>query len=168
MSRWMCFWTAIATCIVVLSAGCSRRAQVAMPRQITLYYCKAGSGALVPMKYTADAAMSGSALENYAVDQLLSGPAAGQDALVLFPAGTRAVVTQSGGTAIVDLKGPLTRPLRIGASDEIALFKSLTYTLTDLPAVKNVQVLIDGHRSAVLPGGGFELDEPLTRETFAQ
>ena len=48
------------------------------------------------------------------------------------------------------------------------MFKSLTYTLTAMSGVKRVQVLVDGRKQLALPGGHFEIDEPLTRDTFAQ
>jgi len=102
------------------------------------------------------------------VDQLLAGPTAVQDAVVLFPAGTRATVRQSDGIVTVDFSGALAGPFRAGASDEVALFKALTYTVTSVSGVTDVQVLLDGKKVPTLPQGEFEIDEPLTRETFSQ
>ncbi len=120
------------------------------------------------MHYSGSQALSGVALERYVVNQLILGPEVGRDNVVLFPAGTSAAVSQHGSTATVDLHGPLTRGLRSGHTDEAALFKSLTYTLTALPGVKAVQVEVNGKNMAAVPGGAFDISEPLTRETFAQ
>lgn len=120
------------------------------------------------MQFNVDPSMSDTALEGYAVNQLLAGPSVARDTIVMFPAGTQATVSQQGSTAIVNLRGPISRSFQSGGTDEAAMFKSLTYTLTGLPGVSSVQVLIDGKKQASLPGGAFELDEPLTRSTFAE
>jgi spore germination protein GerM len=148
--------------------GCARHATAPPPPQISIYYSKAGSDQLVRMPFSADAKLKGSALATYALNQLIAGPSVGRDSLVLFPSGTQATVTVEGDVATVDLGGPITRSFQSGAGDEAGLFKSLTYTMTSLPGVKSVQVLVDSHKRAALPGGHFELDEPLTRDTFAQ
>jgi spore germination protein GerM len=44
----------------------------------------------------------------------------------------------------------------------------LTYTVTSVGGIARVQVTIAGRKVPTLPGGEFEIDEPLTRETFAQ
>ena len=71
-------------------------------------------------------------------------------------------------TVDVDLTGSMTKHYSGGAGDEAGLFKSLVFTLTELPGVKAVQVSLNGQIEAALPGGHLEIDEPLTRETFAQ
>ncbi len=162
----MCIWAATAITLMLL-AGCTHHVQQ-QSAQITVYFCRAGTGTLVPISYTIDPKLDGTQREKYALGQLLAGPAGVQTALVLFPSGTQAAVKHAGDTATVDLKGPIAKSFSSGTSDEIALFKSLTYTLTALPNVKSVQVLIGGQKLAALPGGHIELDEPLTRETFAQ
>lgn len=141
---------------------------VPSPRQITIYYCKAGTGDLVRIPYTVDPKMPDAAVQAYALSQLWAGPSVGRDSVVLFPSDTQASVTTQGGTALVNITGSMARSFRGGASDEAAMFKSLTYTLTGLPGITRVQVLIAGRKVGVLPGGHFEIDEPLTRETFAQ
>lgn len=107
-------------------------------------------------------------LASYAINQLLAGPPEGGDAVVLFPRGTNATVSTQGMTAVVDLTGGVERFLQRGGGDEVGMFKSLTYTLTALPGINRVQVLVGGRTVAALPGGQFELDEPLTRAMFAQ
>jgi spore germination protein GerM len=153
---------------LVVLAGCSRHVTVPPTAHLTVYYCKAGSDDLVRMPFTVDPNLSGSALATYALNQLLAGPSVGRDSLVLFPAGTQAAVTTEGGAATVDLTGSIEHSFQSGAGDEVGMFKSLTYTLTALPGIKSVQVLVAGQKKAALPGGHLEIDEPLTRDTFAQ
>jgi spore germination protein GerM len=159
---------AAALVAVIVAAGCSRHATVTPNHQITVYYCKAGSGDLVRVPFTVDPKLSGNALQSYAVSQLLAGPSVGRDSFVLFPVGTQASVTTQGDVAVVDLSGSVVRSFQGGAGDEAGMFKSLTFTLTALPGVKSVQVLVAGQKQAALAGGHFEIDEPLTRDTFAQ
>jgi spore germination protein GerM len=160
-------WTVAA--IAVVCASCSHRPPLAPPApHVTVYFCRAGSDTLLPMPFSVDSGLSGQRLEAALVAQLLAGPAVAQSTVVLFPPGTRATVTLSGDAATVDFTGALAQTFRGGASDEVALFKALTYTVTSVEGVQSVQVLIDGRTVGTLPGGEFELDEPLTRETFSQ
>jgi spore germination protein GerM len=165
--RWTRASAAVLAATLVLT-GCTRHVTVPPSHQLTIYYCRVGSGNLVRMPFTIDPNLNGQALATYAVNQLLAGPAVGRDSLVLFPAGTQATVTMGADTATVDFGGSLAHGYRGGAGDEAAMFKSLTYTLTALPGVKRVQVLVGGHKQDALPGGHFEIDEPLSRDTFAQ
>jgi|ERR1700694_2208164 len=153
-----------------LAGGCSRHATVPTTHHVTIFYGRAGTEKLVPMQFNVDekVAANPSALETYAVNQLLAGPVVGSDTFVQFPAGTHATISQRGKMVTVDLHGPIARSIQTGGTDEAALFKSLTYTLTGLPGVSSVQVLVEGKKLAALPGGQFELDEPLTRDTFSQ
>ena len=153
---------------LVIVTGCARHVTLPTSPKIAIYYCKAGSDELVRMPFSVDPKLSGPSLATYAVNQLLAGPEVGRDTLVLFPNGTQATVTVDGTVATVDLNGPIARSFQSGSGDEAGLFKSLTYTLTGLPGIKSVQVLVAGQKTAALPGGHFELDEPLTRDTFAQ
>jgi len=165
---------AAAICIALaMLAGCGNRGHSAdhgLPAEhlITVYYSKAGSDSLVAIHYSAGASLAGSALAQYAVSQLLAGPSDAASTLIVFPSDTRARATQNGTTVDVDLSGAITKHYAGGAGDEAGLFKSLTYTLTDLPGVTAVQVSLNGQVEAALPGGHLELDEPLTRDTFAQ
>jgi spore germination protein GerM len=154
--------------VIAVLAGCSRHGTAPPPPHLTVYYCKAGSDDLVRVPFSVDSKLSGSALATYAVNQLLAGPSVGRDSVVLFPAGTQATVSTEGDMATVDLGGSVARSFQSGAGDEVGMFKSLTYTLTGLPGIKSVQVLVGGQKKAALPGGHLEIDEPLTRETFAQ
>mgnify|MGYP001389606531 CR=1 FL=1 len=152
----------------LLLGGCARHPQVLETHQITVYYCKGGSQALVPLRFAVASKLNDQQLAAFAVNQLLAGPSVLGNDVVLFPAGTRADVALTGDTATVDLRGPIADNFHGGTSEETAMFKSLTYTLTGLPNVERVQVLVKGQRVAALPGGQFALDEPLTRDTFAQ
>lgn len=152
----------------IAGVGCSHQNQPTPPPQVTVYFCKAGTDTLVPMPFSTNRELQGTALASAIVSQLLAGPAVPQTAVVVFPPGTAAAVDVTGDTATVNLTGAIAKPFRGGASDEVALFKSLTYTVTSVPNVKRVQVLVNGRKLPTLPGGEFEIDEPLTRETFSQ
>jgi spore germination protein GerM len=153
---------------VLASGGCARHPLVVESHQITVYYCKNGTEALVPLHYAADPKQSADRLAGFAVNQLLAGPGPLANAVVLFPPGTHATVSVTGETATVNLTGSIASGLHAGATDEVALFKSLTYTVTNLPDIKNVQVLIAGQKVAALPGGHLDLSEPLDRDAFEQ
>ena len=156
--------------MVVSAAGCAKKPQqiVQQPGHFTVDFVDAGTEAIVPIDYSIDPNLRGVTLAEYAVTQLLAGPATARDTLVLFPQGTVMDVSVQGDTAIVNLSGPLAKAYTGGAGDESAMFKSLTYTLTNVPGIARVQVLVAGRKRAALPGGQLELDEPLTRDTFAQ
>jgi spore germination protein GerM len=161
----MRMWAAV---VAMVGAGCSHQTQPAPTPQVTVYFCKAGTDALVPMPFSTNRQLQGAKLESALIAQLLSGPAVPEASVVLFPQGTIADVDLNGDMVVVNFRGALAKPFRGGDSDEIALFKSLTYTATSVPGVKRVQVLIDRKKVPTLPGGQFEIDEPLTRETFSQ
>jgi spore germination protein GerM len=98
----------------------------------------------------------------YAAVEALAGPPSDVPA-VHFPAGTRVNgVTIDGSTATVDLSQEVTRGAG-GAFGENGEFKALVYTMTALPGISSVQILVQGNRLDTLPGGHLELDEPLRR-----
>jgi spore germination protein GerM len=150
------------------AAGCSHRPAPPSNPQIAVYFCRAGTDTLVATPFTVDPQLTDAQLETLLVDQLLAGPADTHSNVVLFPAGTKAAVSVAAGAVTVDLSGSLAKRFRGGASDEVALFKSLTYTATSVTGVQSVQIRIAGRVVPTLPGGEFEIDEPLTRETFSQ
>jgi spore germination protein GerM len=152
----------------VLLSGCSHHVVVTPPSRITIYYCKAGTNDLVRVPFSVDPKLSKTAVMTVAVNQLLTGPPVGRDEVVLFPQGTQALVTANGDTAAVDLTGSVERSFQRGGTDETGMFKSLTYTLTGISGIDKVQVTLGGRTVASLPGGQFELDEPLTRAMFEQ
>jgi hypothetical protein len=101
-----------------------------------------------------------------AVDRLLSGPSAAEQAAALrsqIPAGTTLLgLDVSGGIATADLSdafvsgaGPSTMPVRLA---------QMVYTLTQFPTVKGVRFLIDGHGVTVI--GGIPVQSPQTRAMY--
>ena len=77
--------------------------------------------------------------------QAVVGPGPDVDA-VRFPGGTIVRgVHVSGSTADVDLTGTIAGE-QSGSLSESAEFKSLVWTLTDLPGITEVGVLVDGAR----------------------
>jgi spore germination protein GerM len=163
----MRLWAAAAAA-ALLCVSCSHRTPPPPTPQITVYFCRAGTDTLVPSPFSANPALQGEKLEAALVGQLIAGPADSQDSVVLFPAGTQATVSAAGDVVTVNFTGELAKKFHGGASDEVALFKSLTYTVTSVPGMTSVQILIDGRKRPTLPGGEFEIDEPLTRGTFSQ
>ena len=149
-------------------AGCTPRQQPVSTPQITVYFCKAGSDALVPFPFSVNPGLKGERLESALVGQLLAGPAVSTSTVILFPPGTAATVTLDGDLATVNFTGGIAKPYHGGETDEVGLFKSLTYTVTSVEGVHRVQVLIDGRKVPSLRGGAFEIDEPLSRDTFSQ
>jgi spore germination protein GerM len=132
---------------------------------ITVYYCKADGETLVPWKVTLGPARDRKSVAFYATAQALAGPVPGVEA-IRFPQGTIArSVTIAGDTATVDLsKDVESQPG--GSFAESGEFKALVWTLTDLPGISKVRVLIAGAALPTLPGGHLELDEPLARSNW--
>ena len=158
-------WLVIA---LMTAAGCTHRIQPTPTPHVTVYFCKAGTDTLVPFPFSVDQGLQGAKLESALVGQLLSGPAVPTSTVVLFPAATAATVDVDGDLATVNFTGGMAKPYHGGGTDEVGMFKALTYTITSVAGVKRVQVLIDGQKLPTLHGGSFEIDEPLTRETFSQ
>jgi hypothetical protein len=135
---------------------------------IVVYYTKIDGTTQAPWRVSLGPARDRSSVAFYAAAQALAGPASGIEA-VRFPAGTHVLgITLDGSTADVDISGEVKSSAE-GGFTETAEFKSLVWTLTDpqtLPGIKTVRIRIDGARVATLPGGHFELDEPLSRATF--
>jgi spore germination protein GerM len=135
------------------------------PDSVAVYYSKADGSALVPWQVSLGPARDPRSVAFYAAVQAVAGPPAGVDA-VRFPSGTTVLSAQvDGSTVTVDLSSAVATHVE-GSLDEGAEFKALVYTLTALPGVSSVRVSVAGERIATLPGGHFELDEPLTRQSF--
>jgi N-acetylmuramoyl-L-alanine amidase len=101
----------------------------------------------------------------FAATQAIAGPPSGIEA-VRFPQGTYVRSADlTGSTVVVDLSKEVDR-LAGGSFRESATFKSLVWTLTALPGITAVRISVDGARVAAIPGGHFELDEPLTRSSW--
>jgi hypothetical protein len=135
---------------------------------IIVYYTKADGATEVPWRVSLGPARDLKSVAFYAASQALAGPPSDIEA-VRFPAGTHVrALDISGSTIDVDLSSEVGKSAE-GGLTETAEFKSLVWTLTDpntLPGVGAVRVRVDGTRVATLPGGHFELDEPLSRSNF--
>ncbi len=135
---------------------------------IVVYYTKLDGRSEVPWRVSLGPARDRHSVALYAAAQALAGPASDIGA-VRFPPGTHVrAIELDGSTVDVDISGEVAKSAE-GGFTENAEFKSLVWTLTDpqtLPGVESVRIRVDGTRVATLPGGHFELDEPLTRTTF--
>lgn len=135
------------------------------PDSVSVYYTKADGSALVPWTVSLGPARDRKSVAFYAAVQAVAGPPDGVDA-VRFPHGTHVLAADvDGSTVDVDLSKEAGTAVE-GSFNESAEFKALVYTLTALPGTTAVRVRIGGDRVATLPGGHFELDEPLTRQSF--
>jgi spore germination protein GerM len=159
---------ALVLVVVAVAAGTwwyLNRRNAAAPAAVTVYYTRLDGTTLVPWRVSLGPARDRRSVLFYAAVQAVAGPPAGTDA-VRFPAGTRVVSAQlDGSTAVVDLSDAVNRSAE-GGFTEAGEFKALVYTLTGLPSVTSVRVTVGGESVATLPGGHFELDEPLTRQSF--
>jgi spore germination protein GerM len=135
---------------------------------IVVYYTKTDGTTEVPWRVTLGPARDPKSVAFYAASQALAGPASDVEA-IRFPAGTHVrSIEIDGGVVDIDLSGEVEKSAEGGLA-ETAEFKSLVWTLTDpktLPGINAVRIRVDGTRVATLPGGHFELDEPLSRTTF--
>lgn len=137
----------------------------AIPATVTVYYCKLDGETLVPWKVSLGAARDPASVAFYAATQAVVGPPSDVTA-IRFPSGTIVRhVALAGHSVTVDFGGALAQPVA-GSFGESAEFKALVWTLTALPGIDAVLVKLNGSRVETLPGGHFELDEPLTRATF--
>jgi len=140
--------------------------------RITVYYTKDDGTTVVPWTVSVRArdpkdtdAQRLDDVAMYAATQAVAGPASDIKA-VRFPAGTHVLSANvTAATATVDLSGEV----KSNAGDvggETAEFKALTWTMTALPGVDGLAVLVEGQHVKTLPGGHLELDEPLHRSDF--
>ncbi len=146
--------------------------RTALSERITVYYTKLDGTTEVPWTITVRPQAPGeSAIERlhnvalYAAVQAVAGPSSTIDA-IRFPPGThvRSIVVD-GSTAVVDLSGEV-RSAVGGSLGESGEFKSLVWTLTGLPGINAVGVLVNGERLDALPGGHLALDTPLRRSDW--
>lgn len=130
-----------------------------MKQKITLYYMHRPSGLLVPVTRTEN--RGDTPMERFAMDELLKGPGSGNESLAtLFPegAGIKDVV-MTGTTAFVYFDNGITGDLPLQTmwgdaytnpdptvlaqrSRELMLY-SIVNTLTGLPGISNVKILIE-------------------------
>jgi hypothetical protein len=101
----------------------------------------------------------------YAAVQAIAGPPNDVQA-IRFPPGTRVLeASVNGSTATLDLSKALEQQAG-GTFGENGEFKALVYTITGIQGIDAVQILVEGNRLESLPGGNFELDQPLHRSDW--
>lgn len=99
------------------------------------------------------------------VGELIKGPAPGSRLRPSLPSDTvlnGVKIRES--VAYVDLGGGITR-LNVGSEGEAALVGSLVRSLTGLPGVKQVQIMVNGAVVESL-AGHVDVSRPLTSDTF--
>lgn len=164
----------IAVLAVVVAGTCyylSHRPEAA-GSTLTVYYTKLDGTTLGNLSVSLRPPQAGeSAAEHlrntvlYAAVQAVAGPPGGVQA-IRFPPGTRVMgVGVNGSTATVDLSKEVEQQAG-GTFGENGEFKSLVYTITGVPGINAVQVTIEGKTLPTLPGGNFELDQPLQRSDW--
>jgi len=165
----------LAAILVVVAAASwylfSPRGAV-VSENIAIYYAKADGTTLGEWSVSARPRVQGENdaehrhnLALYAAVQSISGPPS-EVAAVRFPPGTHVLnVTINGPIATVDLSNEVTASTG-GSFEENGEFKGLVYTLTGIPSINAVQVLVAGRKVETLPGGHLELDEPLRRSDW--
>lgn len=136
-------------------------------KEATLYFYDKTMSRLVPHKMSLPSGMSE---ENerlqFCASQLLDGPPEESSLVATFPKDVNIKsIAAAGGTVTVDFNKNFLKPY--GATQEIGMVGSLVLTLTDMPGVKNVQILCDGKKVPYLPEGT-EIGHPLERSDFEE
>ena len=139
---------------------------------LTVYYTKLDGTSLANLSVSLRPRQPGeSATEHlrntvlYAAVQAVAGPPSDVQA-IRFPPGTRVVSANvDGATAVVDLSTDVDRQAG-GTFGENGEFKALVYTVTAVPGIDALKITVGGQTLPTLPGGNFELDQPLHRSDF--
>jgi spore germination protein GerM len=134
--------------------------------EVAVYYTKLDGQTLAKWSVSVNpTARDLASVAFYATAQAIAGPPPDTQA-IRFPAGTVVrSVHVTGSTATVDLGGAIARP-QDGSFAESGQFKALVWTLTALPGIYAVQLEVGGEIVPTLPGGHFEIDEPLSRKNW--
>ena len=158
----------LAVFILAVAGGwwfLSHRASSQAGDSIAVYYTKLDGDTEGMWRVSLGPARDAKSVAFYAATQAVAGPPSGTEA-IRFPNGTHVLaVDVDGSTADVNLS-PEVKGQGGGSFAEGGEFKGLVYTLTALPNIKAVTIRVDGSRITTLPGGHFELDEPLTRASW--
>ena len=132
---------------------------------LTLYYCLPDGHTLVPWQVRLGDATDIRSVAYFVAVKAITGPADTVKA-IRFPVGTSVrsvhVATDS---VTVDLSADVEQT-SAGGFAEIGEFKSLVWSLTQIPTIKRVIIRVSGAVVPTLPGGHLELDEPLSRSDF--
>ncbi len=129
--------------------------------RVTIYYTKEDGSSEVPWPVSVRPASAGEDVQSqkrdmliYAATQAIAGPPS-DVAAIRFPPGTHVrTASVTGTTATIDLSREVRN--QSGELGEAGEFKALVWTLTALPGIDAVQVLVDGQRVTTLPGGQLE------------
>jgi spore germination protein GerM len=143
----------------------SRQNRSIVGNSITVYYTKTDGSTEVPWTISMGPARDVKSVVFYAATQAVAGPPPSVDA-IRFPTGTHVRgVNVDGKIAEVDLSSQV-KSASGGSLGESGEFKSLVWTLTKIPGIDAVRVLVDGTHVVALPGGHLELDRPLKRSDW--
>jgi spore germination protein GerM len=161
-------WIVLAAFLVIAgTAGWWLAAHRGSPADddLTMYYTQPDGSTEASWSVQLGPAHDPQSVAFFAATQSIAGPPAGIDA-VRFPQGTYVRSAElSGSTVVVDLSKEVDG-LAGGSFREAAAFKSLVWSMTALPGITSVVIHVDGAQVAAIPGGHFELDEPLSRSSW--
>ena len=157
--------------LAIALAGCTWF-QKSSPERLDVYYTKSDGTSMAKWNVSVRPPQPGeSAAEHrkntatYAAVAAVAGPPSDVQA-IRFPTGTHVLsASVTGTTATVDLSNEVSQQSG-GTFGESGEFKGLVYTMTGIPGVDAVQVLVGGHKLDSLPGGHLELDQPLHRSDW--
>lgn len=166
------FWIVLLVAAAAAVWYWSSHRRSAIGEHITVYYTKADGKTEVPWSVSMRPQRPGETaaehLRNtvdYAAVQAIAGPESSITA-IRFPTGTHVLSADvNDSTATVDLSEEV-KNQTAGVMGESGQFKSLVWTLTSLPGIDRVEILVQGQKLATLPGGQFEIDEPLRRSDW--
>jgi len=136
--------------------------QIVARPTIRIYATRLDGDRLVSWHVPIGASHDIESLAYLATVEALNGPPIGVHAVRFPPGTTPQSVRVRGGTVYVDLSPEVERTTA-GGFAEAGEFKGLVWTLTALPGIEHVRLRVDGATLPTLPGGHFELDEPLSR-----
>jgi len=128
--------------------------------EVVLYFTDEEFTALVPEKRTIE--KSANLLESV-LQELLKGPQQSSHYNPLPPSTRLNGVFSEGGVIYVDLSREMKEGQAGGTSQELLSIFSIVDTLTSLPNVKRVKILIDGKEETTLCGH-IDISEPLERD----
>jgi hypothetical protein len=131
-----------------------------MDEFLTVYYTQPDGSTEASWSALLGPAHDSQSIAFFCGDTVDSGPPSGTEA-VRFPPETYVRSAElNGSTVVVDLSRGV-NGLAGGSFREAATFKSPVWTMTALPGIASVVVRVGGAKVAAIPGGHFELDEPL-------
>jgi spore germination protein GerM len=136
---------------------------VSVSNCLPVYFYDGMSQHFVPVHYPLDGSdLPVDVRAKRILEKILEGPPV-TSLIPVMPPGTKLnSVKQEGDLMVVDLSGEL-KDYKGGSTSERLIVQSILLSLTELPGVKRVQLLIDGKKEEYLPQGTV-IEEPMTRE----